>query len=132
MASGTQATDRRPTRARVEYEIEVGLIQPPRVRDSIYPWDTLREAAISQALVEVGEGESAQLVSFFVECDDEDHASQSRTSIQTSGRSYYQKRRQNFIVSSSIIQEDDTWGVRSWVMEYPTQEDEGPEPQSEA
>ena len=130
MAEGT-ATDRRPTRARVEYDIEIGLVQPPRVRDSIYPWDALREAAITQALVEVVEGEPAQLVSFFVPCDDEEHATASRVSIQTSGRTYYQKRRQNFIVSSSIAQEDDTWGVRSWVLEYPNYEDEST-PQDEA
>jgi len=106
-----EAPARRATRTKTDYSIEIGLVRPPSVRDSIYPWDELREAAEEQALAE----DPTQLVSFFVPCDDEDHANQSRSSIQSSGRNFYMKRGQRFNVVSSVVQEDDEHGVRSWV-----------------
>ena len=114
----SESTTRRASRSKIEYEIEVGMIRPPRVRDSIYPWDEMREAAVAQILAK-----SVELVSFFVSCDDEEHASASRISIQISGRTYYQKRRQNSTVGSALIQEDDVWGVRSWVTAFVPAED---------
>ena len=106
------STTRRPIRARVEYDIETGIDQPPRVKESIYPWAAMAEAAMKKP------------VSFFIPCEDQAHAVGSRTGIQSSGRAYYQKRGQSFSVSSSAMQDGDTWGVRSWVTATPEDEED--------
>ena len=108
-------TTRRPIRARIEYDIETGIDQPPRVKESIYPWAAMAEAA---------QKKKGNPVSFFIPCEDQAHAVGSRTGIQSSGRSYYQKRGQNFTVSSSAMQNGDTWGVRSWVAAIPEDEED--------
>ena len=108
------ATTRRPIRARIEYDIETGIDQPPRVKESINPWAALRKVAQKQI-----DDESTAGGSFFIPCEDQAHAVGSRTGIQASGRAYYQKRGQNFTVSSSAVQRGDTWGVRSWVAAIP-------------
>jgi len=115
------------TRETVEYEIETGrAMSMLNLRDSTYPWEALSAARIAE------EDETIPK-SFFYPCNDKDHAKRLRSSLQTSGNTFYKQRNIRMQVGSRVEQEgadapDSPWGVRSWVFNLPPE----PEPQDEA
>jgi hypothetical protein len=84
-------------------EISIGedLEIPPMVKESKYPW------------AELGKAEPKEKY-FFVGCENQEEADTLRSSVYSSGRNYFLKRKIARIPIVRVMETDGRWGVAAW------------------
>lgn len=98
------------TMAKVEHKVRTistgeGLEIPPLVKKSKYPWDFLAANKPAEK-------------NFFVECENQAESDKLKSSVYSSGRQYYLKRKINRIpVVRSMKNKAGIWGVAAWSVE---------------
>lgn len=80
---------------------------PPIMKESKYPWGMLA-------------AHPPKKKSFFVKCSDKQSAEDIRSSIFSSGRNYYLKRKINRVPVCRVMQINDVWGVGAQAWEDET------------
>lgn len=81
--------------------IQENIEIPPMVKESKYPWGELAEATPKEK-------------NFFIECESEEEANRLRSSVYSSGRNYYLKRKIARVPVVRVIQVGDSFGVGAW------------------
>ncbi len=89
----------------------VDMAIPPIVKSSIYPWDSL--------IPQEGDESEAPARNFLVECADQEEAEKLRSSVYSSGRSYYQKRGTGLMPLCRVVEnppKSGNFGIGCWAV----------------